>query len=104
MDLDNTKNHRIEKIRSLLYREVSLYLHSVMQLSEVQIKRVLLSYDLSRAKFLFSTVYGDYKKSKEIEKNLNKNSERIRSALYRTLGLRKVPKFLFEYDFSYKDN
>ncbi|MCX7758592.1 MAG: ribosome-binding factor A [bacterium] len=91
------KVERIEKIRKLLQREISVYLHSRMNLYYIQINRVLLSPDLKRAKFLFSCLDNN-DKSSDMEDFLNRNSSRIRADLFRLLKIKIVPEFIFEYD------
>ncbi|MCS7243710.1 MAG: ribosome-binding factor A [Candidatus Calescibacterium sp.] len=91
------KVERIEKIRKLLQREISVYLHSRMNLHNIQINRVLLSSDLKKAKFLFSCLDSN-DKCNDMEDFLNRNSNRIRTDLFRLLKIKSVPEFVFEYD------
>lgn len=91
-------NYRIEKIRNLLAREVSLYIKNSLNVSNFQLNDVLLSFDLKKAKFLFVSVNGNLDDYVKMEKFLNKNSKKIRNELFRKLGLKIVPEFIFEYD------
>ncbi|MEN3015272.1 MAG: ribosome-binding factor A [bacterium] len=95
------KNERIEKIRSLLHKEVGVYLHSDLNLSDVQITRVLISPDLKKVKFMFVSVSENFKQGFEVEEFLNRNSRKIRKDLFRRLSLKRVPEFMFEYDRGY---
>ncbi len=91
------KEERVEKIRSLLYRELSYYIKTKMNIEDFQITKVLLSPDLKKAKFFFIIYSSDQDKGK-VEEFLNRNSKRIRNDLFRILRLRVVPYFIFEYD------
>lgn len=93
-----TNKERIEKIRSLLLKEVSLYIQFKMGITDFQITRVLLSSDLKHAKFLFVNIYDRDEEVPKWESFLNKNSKKIRNDLFRKLGLKYVPDFIFEYD------
>ncbi|MFN3478603.1 MAG: ribosome-binding factor A [bacterium] len=96
------KKERVERIRSLLLKEVSLYIQYKMGIIDFQITKVLLSSDLKQAKFLFVNIYEENNrlnnKLSELENFLNRNSKKIRNDLFRKLGLRYVPEFVFEYD------
>ncbi|MCS7165478.1 MAG: ribosome-binding factor A [Candidatus Calescibacterium sp.] len=89
---------RIEKIRKLLHREVSMYIQNEMGLRDLQINRVLFSPDLKKAKFIFVYISNNSSDNKHIEDFLNKNSSRIRSSMFKLLRLRFVPEFIFEYE------
>jgi len=99
------KSERIERIRSLLYKEVSSYIRQEYQDSFIQITRVFLSKDLKKAKFMFVLLDLQRINRKDfsfIEEKLNRDSKRIKRDLYKNIGLKFVPDFVFEYDIEYE--
>jgi len=92
------KERRIEKVKSLLQREISQILLKEIEFpgSLVTVTGVSLTPDFSKAKVLI-TVFPE-QKEKDVLKKLKEESSFIRFTLGKKLTLKPIPKISFEID------
>tara|TARA_Y100000589_G_scaffold181614_1_gene171966 strand:+ start:131 stop:505 length:375 start_codon:yes stop_codon:yes gene_type:complete len=95
-------NRRIEKVSSLLKKEISLILNN--DLNEnlilenfVSVTKIELSGDLQHSKVFISTP-AEEKIKKSIIENLNSAKNKIRFLLSQRLQMRRIPEIVFKID------
>ena len=96
------KGRRVERVASLIRREVSELLTSSIHDERVRqgmltITEVEVSGDLQHCK-IFVSIYGEDDKRKEVMDGLNAVSGFLRGELGRRLQMRRAPEMIFKLD------
>tara|TARA_B100000925_G_C21704710_1_gene343913 strand:+ start:177 stop:575 length:399 start_codon:yes stop_codon:yes gene_type:complete len=96
------KNRRIEKVSSLLKKEISLIINydledDFISGNFVSITNIELTLDLQLCKLFISTSASDEIKVQIIE-NLNSKKNTIRHYLSRRLSMKRIPELVFKQD------
>ena len=95
-------NRRIEKVSSLLKKEISLILmndlnENLILENFVSVTKIELSGDLQHSKVFISTP-AEEKIKKSIIENLNSAKNKIRFLLSQRLQMRRIPEIVFKID------
>ena len=94
-------SHRMERVNTLMQREISLLIQRDIRdprLDDyVSVTEVSVSPDLRFAKVYVSSI-GGQEKERQILAALNSASGFLRSALAKTIRLRRMPELHFEWD------
>ena len=95
-------NRRIEKVSSLLKKEISLILindlnNNLILENFVSITKIELSGDLQHSKVFISTV-AEEKIKQLILENLNSSKKKIRFLLSQRVQMRRIPELIFKID------
>ena len=96
------KNRRVEKVSSLLKKEISLIINyeledDLISGNFVSITNIELTVDLQFCKIFISTSASDALKLKIIEQ-LNSQKNTIRHFLSKRLSMKRIPDFIFKED------
>ena len=104
MNSNNRSFSRVDRLNKVLHQELSkifLYDISDSRFLEVTITSVKLSSDIKTARVYYVTSTSDAKT--KVEKKINKLNPLVRSLIAKRVSMKRMPKFVFEYDFVFEE-